>query len=36
MKGKKHPEIQEGEVFLGNLSNNDYYDVIWKTKRRGV
>jgi hypothetical protein len=30
-----HPEIREGEVFLGNMSEDTFRTVGWRTKRRG-
>ncbi len=38
MAGKSfwsHPELKEGEVYLGNFSVEDFAGVTWKTKRSG-
>lgn len=32
----RHPELQKGEVFLGNFTLENYALVGWKTKRLGV
>ena len=31
----KHPELQVGEVFIGNLYDDVFQDATWKTKRKG-
>jgi hypothetical protein len=31
-----HPELQPGEIFLCNASENSYSLIGWKTKRRGI
>ena len=33
---KQHPEIREGEFYLGNFTEDGYSKIGWKTKRRGV
>ena len=35
-ESKNHPELREGEVFLGNLSSSEYQNMRWKTKRQGA
>ena len=35
-KNKKHPELEEGEIFLTNSSYEDYPKLIWETKRQGI
>ena len=30
----EHPEIEEGEIFLGNSTEEDYQKIGWKTKRK--
>ena len=35
MKEIKHPEIQEGEVFLTNADLDNFKEIGWKTKRLG-
>lgn len=31
-----HPELKDGEVFLGNFRPNQLNDIGWKTRRAGV
>jgi hypothetical protein len=31
----KHPELEEGEVFLTNATIDEFDKIGWKTKRRG-
>jgi len=31
----KHPELEDGEMFLSNMLKAEYYRVRWNTKRRG-
>ena len=31
----KHPEIEDGEMFLSNADEEGYQGIGWKTKRRG-
>lgn len=31
-----HPELREGEFFLGNFTRDDWTKVGWRTKRCGV
>ena len=33
---QKHPEIKQGEIFLTNSTLEDYNNIGWKTKRRGI
>ena len=40
LKRRPHPELREGEIFLGNFSfygraQRDWDDLRWKTKRKG-
>ena len=30
-----HPEIEAGEVFLGNYGDSTYEEISWETKRQG-
>lgn len=32
---KKHPECREDEVFVSNVTESQYSDIGWRTKRRG-
>lgn len=32
---RKHPELQEGEVFLRNTDSVGFRKIGWKTKRQG-
>ena len=34
-KDWEHPELQVGEVFLGNIRKDLFPDLTWKTKRQG-
>ena len=31
----EHSEIEDGEMFLSNITEEDYQKIGWKTKRRG-
>lgn len=31
----RHPELREGEIFLGNFTKNSFSNIGWKTKRWG-
>ena len=35
-EGKKHPELKEGETFLTNSTIENYSQICWKTKRKGM
>lgn len=30
-----HPELYDGEIFLGNFKTKDFFQCGWKTKRMG-
>ena len=32
----QHPELQEGEVFLGNFREGGFSGIAWRTKRMGL
>ena len=34
-KDWEHPELQQGEVFLGNIRKDLFEDRTWKTRRQG-
>lgn len=31
-----HPELREGEVYLGTFSEEGFSFITWKSKRRGI
>ena len=33
---EKHPEMKDGEIFLNNISTDNFKFVGWKTKRLGT
>ena len=35
-KDFKHPELEDGEVFLSNHHHSTYHKVGWKSKRAGT
>ncbi len=36
IKRVPHPELQKGELFIGNLALDDYFEEGWMTKRTGL